>query len=281
MTKLTLSVLVITCLLFVTCNSDQEKTDASSNPSDSLSIETPGLAEFEFTSIVLNMPTPLDELSDMNNDGIQFDPELLAPLENASSHEATASIAINCAMYLVDMTYQAVFHQTEQLMAYSNTAHDLAQKIELADLFDADIKQNMEASMEDQAKLQNQIEQALEHMENYLTENDKLVNATQMLIGSWVEVQYLLTQSMVKLSEKDIAQDLKGHVFAQRNHLDNLLILIEEFKNEAGLHSEHEKLLVLEQSFQKIHESDEVNHEILVELAQEIKEIRTDLLGMN
>ena len=41
-----------------------------------------------------------------------------------------------------------------------------------------------------------------------------------------------------------------------------------------------EKMQKLEASFTKIHEAEEVGHEILVEVAGEIKEIRMDLLAM-
>ena len=59
-----------------------------------------------------------------------------------------------------------------------------------------------------------------------------------------------------------------------------MLVLLQEFKDEAGLHEELEKLKQLEVSLKKIHEAQEVTNDILVEVANEIKTIRTDLLAM-
>ena len=61
---------------------------------------------------------------------------------------------------------------------------------------------------------------------------------------------------------------------------ERLLKLLSEFKDEAGLKAEHTKLVTLEESFLKIHETEDVSHELLMELANEIEEIRNDIIGM-
>ena len=117
-------------------------------------------------------------------------------------------------------------------------------------------------------------------MEEKLADSKRLATATQLMVGSWVEMQYILTQSILEMPADKIAIDLKEHIFSQREHLDNLLILIKEVKGEAGLHDELAKMEQLEASFTKIHEAEEVGHDILVEVAGEIKEIRMDMLAM-
>jgi hypothetical protein len=245
---------------------------------DTTSVIAPEIAEFEFFNIIANMPTPLEELGDMNNDKIAFDASLLAPLENAVKHESNDAMAINCGIYIVDMTYQAVYHKNKDIINFTETVHQLAEKIDAVQIFDEAVSDNMKSRIEDKDSLKLVIGNGLASMENYLVENKRLATATQLLTGSWIEVQYILTQSMLKLS--DPAKDLKQHVFSQRVHLDNLLVLLHEFKDEAGLHEELEKLNQLEASFTKIHEAEEVSHDILLEVANEIKEIRNDFLGM-
>ena len=211
---------------------------------------------------------------------VAFKSELLAPVENANQHESKDAIALNCGIYIVDMVYQAVYHENKNLLLYTGVAHELSEKVGLDKFFDDMVNEQMKAKLENKDSLQFLVEKGLETMEQYLVDNKQLPIATQLLIGSWVETQYLLTQSILEQEEQKIAEDLKQHIFAQREHLANLLLLIHEVKDEAGLHDELAKLETLEASFTKIHESSEVNHDILVEVAKEIAEIRNDLLVM-
>jgi hypothetical protein len=66
----------------------------------------------------------------------------------------------------------------------------------------------------------------------------------------------------------------------QQIHLAKLIKLMHEFKDEAGLHDEHNKLMQLEESFKKIHSIEEVNEQIVMELKDEITRLRMDILAM-
>ncbi|MCH2021194.1 MAG: hypothetical protein MK207_01840 [Saprospiraceae bacterium] len=270
--------LLISFLIYSCGEGYNEQT--TNEETDSISVQMPDMAEFEFYKIIVNMPTPLDELGHMSNDDVPYNANLLAPLDKAETHTADHAIALNCGIYIVDMTYQAVYHDKTKILQYCQTAHDLANKIGVAQVFDDLITDNVKQKLDDKDSLQIVIEKGLEALEDYLVDNSKLPTATQLLVGSWVEMQYILTQSIMDQAAEDIANDLKEHIFSQREHLDNLLILLHEVKDEAGLHAELDKLNQLEASFTKIHQTDDVSHEILVEVAAEIKEIRMDLLAM-
>jgi len=274
--------LVFTCCLYACSdnNTSTAETAVNNNDSSDIVVEQPGMAEFEFFKIYVNMPTPLEELGHMNKDGIAYNEALLAPLENANKHESEDALAINCGMYIVDMTYQAIYHNTDKLMDYNQTVHQLADKFNASKIFDAIVADKIEAVLSDKDSLQIFIEKGLENMEEQLADNKRINNATQLMLGAWVEMQYILTQSILQLPDDQIANDLKEYIFGQREHLDNLIILLEQVKNEAGLHDEMDKLKQLEASFTKIHEASEVEHEILVEVANEIETVRNDLLNM-
>jgi hypothetical protein len=244
------------------------------------SMDAPDLGEFEFYTILINMPTPLDEFGHMEKDGVSFNKSLMAPVANATKHSKESAIALNCGVYIADMTYQAVYHETGELLNYTAAAFELADKIKAAKAFDHFISEKMEANMDSKDSLQIVIEKGLEAIEEEFVETKNLVTATQFMMGSWVEMQYILTQAMLNQPEDKIATDLKQHIFEQREHLQNLLLLLHEVKDDAGLHEELEKLIQLEASFTKVHEASEVDHKILVEVAEEIKVIRTDLLDM-
>ena len=111
-----------------------------------------------------------------------------------------------------------------------------------------------------------------------MIEHNKLEVACQILLGSWIETQYILLQSFIK--DKKPSTTVKQHVKEQQVHLANLIKLIHEFKDEAGMINELEKLNELEASFQKIHSLEEINESIILELSKEITLLRMDILAM-
>ena len=179
---------------------------------------------------------------------------------------------------MADLTYQTVYHKKEDLIAYLTVAHDLAGKCGTEYAFNKVLRSGLEENINNKDSLQAIIERGYDTMEEYLLKQDRVETATQLLTGGWIETQYLLILSLQQMPEP--TKHLKYHVFEQRVHLARLLKLLSEFKDEAGLEAEHDKLVTLEESFLKIHETEDVSHELLMELANEIEEIRNDIIGM-
>ena len=236
------------------------------------------LADFEFHMLIANMPKPLAELSDLNLDHVSFKKEMMCPIGAAEKHASASSIALNCGIYMADLTYQTVYHQKEDMIAYLTAAHDLAGKCGAEYAFNRVLRTGLEENINSKDSLEAIIERGYDAMEAYLLKEGRIETATQLLTGGWIETQYLLIQSLQQMPEP--TKELKYHVFEQRVHLERLLKLLSEFKDEAGLEKEHAKLLTLKESFLKIHATEDVSAEILAELADEITEIRNDIIGM-
>jgi hypothetical protein len=273
---ISLSLFIISCGSEPKINNAEQKTESKEDVKPE--IENDDLANFEFHVLIANMPKPLEELSDLNLDHVSFNKEMMCPLEAAEKHASVASIALNCGLYMADLTYQTVYHKKEDLIAYLTVAHDLAGKCGTEYAFNKVLRSGLEENMDNKDSLQAIIERGYETMEEYLLKENRIETATQLLTGGWIETQYLMMLSLQQMPEP--TKHLKYHVFEQRVHLERLLKLLSEFKDEAGLKAEHTKLVTLEESFLKIHATEDVSHELLTELANEIEEIRNDIIGM-
>ncbi|MDA9564203.1 hypothetical protein N9R81_05980 [Flavobacteriales bacterium] len=270
-------------ILLTSCGAEpkQEETTASETPvteevsQDDLAAEK---ADFDFHLLIANMPTPLEEFEDLSMNQGSFDIDLMVPISESNKHTTTAAIALNCGVYMVDLTYQTVYHEQEQMLAYLTAAHDLARKCGASYAFNKVLSSGLEKNIDNKDSLQAIMERGYDAMEEYLSNEGRIETATQLLTGGWIETQHIMMQSLQKMENP--TDLLKNHVFEQRNHLASLLKLLGEFKGEAGLEAEHDKLVKLEESFLKIHETEDVSHELLVELANEIQEIRDDIVGM-
>lgn len=278
-----LTTAVASSLLIASCGSEpqQEETTTNTTPAteepskEDLAADK---ADFDFHLLIANMPTPLEEFEDLSMNQGGFDANLMTPISEANKHTSTAAIALNCGVYMVDLTYQTVYHEQEQMLAYLTAAHDLARKCGASYAFNKVLSSGLEKNIDNKDSLQAVMERGYDAMEEYLSNEGRIETATQLLTGGWIETQHMMMQSLQKMENP--TDLLKNHVFEQRNHLASLLKLLGEFKGEAGLEAEHDKLVKLEESFLKIHATEDVSHELLVELADEIQEIRDDIVGM-
>lgn len=264
--KKLISVFIICCtFLFSIAQNDNLNNDAAT-------------VNKEFHDIVKSMPTPVKELEDLHQDKVKFNEHLLSSPLNLKKHETDAAVAINCGIYLVDFAYLAVYHQQDKMIEYRQLAHELAFKLDAAEPFHNFLSVNLEEKVKDHEELKKHVQFALTQTEEYLINNNKLTTASQILLGSWIETQYIMLQSF--MWDKKQSDEVKKDIMSQQVHLENLIKLVHEFKDEAGLENEHEKLEILLGSFKKIHSVYEVDEKIVMELKDEITRLRMDILSM-
>ncbi|MDA9564162.1 hypothetical protein N9R81_05770 [Flavobacteriales bacterium] len=232
----------------------------------------------EFHDLVKAMPSPIKELEDLRNDHVKYDEHLLSPAGNVSNYESDVAEAINCGIYLVDFAYLAVFHEQDKMIEYRALGLELASKLDAAEPFHDMLAVDLEHKVKDHEKLKAHIENALYATEDYLIDNNHLATASQMLLGSWVETQYILLHSFIR--EKRPSDVVKQHIVDQQIYLASLIELVSEFKDEAGMHNELERLNQLEESFKKLHTTADVTDLRAIELVDEITVLRMDILAM-
>lgn len=232
----------------------------------------------EFHVLVKSMPSPIEELEALRNDHEKFNENLLCPAANIKLHETDAALALNCGVYMVDFAYMAVHHKQDHMMEYRALALEMADKLDAAGPFHDVLAVDLEKKVKDHAALKKLIDEALYATEEGMLDSNHLATASQLLIGSWVETQYIVLQSFKQ--DKKPHKLVKEYIMDQQKHLANLINLVHEFRDEAGLHDELGRLNMLEGSFKKIHSLDEVNDEIVAELTDEITRLRMDITAM-
>jgi hypothetical protein len=151
----------------------------------------------EFHDIVKQMPSPINELEDLHNDKVKFNEHLLSSPANLKQHETSAAVAINCGIYLVDFAYLAVYHEQEKMMEYRQLAHELAFKLDAAAPFHDFLAVDLEHKVKDHEGMKKHVASALSETEEFLIDSNRLATASQILLGTWVETQYILLQSFM------------------------------------------------------------------------------------
>ena len=236
------------------------------------------VVENEFHTIIKSMPSSIEQLEALHNDKVKFNEHLLSPASNIEHFESDAAEAINCGIYMVDFAYLAVFQEQDKMMQYRALALELAAKIEADKPFHNVLAIDLDNKVKDYDVLKKAIGDALNATENQLIDSNHIATASQMLLGSWIETQYIMLQSFIR--DKKPSAKVKQHIVDQQVHLANMIKLVHEFKDDAGFHEELEKLNQLEASFLKIHNIEDVTETVVLELVDEITRLRMDILAM-
>ncbi|HEX7412475.1 MAG TPA: hypothetical protein VF411_00415 [Bacteroidia bacterium] len=193
------------------------------------------LAEFKFTTLVINIPSPFEIVGILPKVGIPFNAELLNPVDKVSKYTTSTKKGLNYGAYVVDLVYLSTNQQFAQLKSYFKTSRDLAQSLDCLESFDKVAGKRLEKNMDKADTINKVMDQLYGEMDSYLRSNDRLLTATQILIGSWVESQYLTTSLLKNEAKNDKNQLLFTKVNEQRNSLAKLVDLLKEYEKEKEL----------------------------------------------
>ncbi len=223
-------------VILVSCNSTTNPP-ASEVKKDSAKKETPAqptndLADFEFHTLVINVPSPFQIITLLPKSNIAFNKDVLNSTDNETKYTTSGKKAMNYGVYVVDLVYLSTNEQFSQVKGYFKTSRNLAQSIGCADSFDKIAGNRLEKNIDKKDTINKVIDQIYTEMDGYLRSNDRLLAATQILVGSWVESQYV-TVSLIKNETKNNDNGiLFQKVSEQGNTIDKLVQLLKEYEKE-------------------------------------------------
>jgi hypothetical protein len=262
MTKLIYLAALTFPVYLISCGGNHEKTVEETVSIDSTiskdTTKVDQLAEFKFQTTIANIPyPPADMFATVTKTNSTFDANLINKKENAAKYVTTAKKGLNYGVYTVDLIYLAASGNVDDLKAYFNTARDLAKQLDMVDSFDKIAKNHTENSVENKDSIIKVVNEVYAATDAYLRTNERLTVATQILVGSWVESQFV-TLSILKSNPKTTENSvLFKKVYEQKLHIVNLTNLLKEYEKEKDLKSIITDLNTIKDEFAKISTEDD------------------------
>lgn len=233
-------------------------------------------AEFEFEMAVANMPSPVEHIDVLQHHDHLYNKALVAPLESADKFVTTGQKAIGFGMYMVDLSYMAETGHTESMLAYFNTAHKLAGELGAAESFEAIVGDLMEGDQPTES-IHSYVEQGYGELEGYLTSDEHLATASALLIGSWLEGQYIVTHMIQNVEHEEVREHMLNDINDQKLHLDNLLGLMNAL-NDGALSDHIAEFEKLHNTYHSFADASELTPEIIVQINSELETLRASFL---
>lgn len=189
------------------------------------------MADFKFSFTLANLPSPLDVINTVYNTEVPFDNTLLNPTDNEEKYISATKKALNYGVYGVDMAYIAYYGNKQDLYDYYSTSKKIAEGLGLVKTFEK-FTDRFKENADNKDSVMVIVDQAYSETDKYLRTNDRLMTASFILAGSFLESLYISSSLMKNQDRSAKYINTYDKVFEQKLVLNNLVDLFKEFKSK-------------------------------------------------
>jgi hypothetical protein len=277
-------IIAVSCIAaLVSCGNDSTKTETTEAPKDTVK-QVPQtqpeneLADFEFHTLVINIPSPFEILTYLPKAGIPYNKSLINPTSNETKYTTTTKKGLNYGAYIVDLVYLSTNEQFSDVKTYFKTSRNLAQSLGCAESFDNISGSRLEKNIDQKDTINKVIDQIYIEMDSYLRSNERLLTATQILVGSWIESQYI-TISLIKDQAKTNENAILFDKVLQQNFTSQKLVqLLKEYEKEKDFKAMIDGVTELDKIYSGI-KNGELDSATLGKLHAKLTEVRAKMVN--
>ena len=157
------------------------------------------------------IPLPIDLFKYLVAEDVQYNTDLLVPLENMDKYAKETKQAMALGVYSADIAYCSLYKRQQEVMGYFNCAFKLADKLDISEGFNFRYVERMENNVNSADSLSNIAAESYWKACNYLNDNEKNNILPFVIYGGWVESQYLCVASNdLKSTREQIMNQQEG-----------------------------------------------------------------------
>jgi hypothetical protein len=166
-------------------------------------------------------PSPAEMLSVIDVADLNFDPDLLTPMENVDKYLDTKSRTVALGFYITDLAYAALFGRHEETLDYLETVRAVAEQVRVTGAINDELIQKARDNVAYLDSLFSISNQAFINMLFFCERNDRPNTIVMLSAGTFIESLFLAVNLVDKY---DHAGHLLQHLADQKYALDNLMI---------------------------------------------------------
>ena len=275
----TASAILLSGLFLTACSSNNTNSEQATD-SVTVAVDTTPVnkySEYLFQYTLLNLPPPMQLLSEFSQSNLPVDMSLLNSPDNVTNYRTASKQALNYGVYGMDLGYLVVNNRILDIKKYYSTTQQLASDLNMSESFNA-YQARFEKNSENKDSLARLVDEAMISTDNYLRSNERLQTASQALAGSWLECQYI-TVNLLKNQDRNADNEkLYQRVWEQRLYLDKISELLGTFKADKELTKLTTDFNALLAMYKVPGDSKEITKEFLNNLSVKLNEVRNGIV---
>jgi hypothetical protein len=248
MTKKTLLLIALIAILFAGCKSGGRE-EAPDLLRDSDITGQASLSDDMIGEMITSIPNPVEMSSLLQRSGVVYSQELLNPVNNISTYNTNFKKALNLGVYGTDLVYMNIYDRTVATLQYLRNVKDLAGDLRVGQFFDYETLNRLSESSRNIDSVLFITNSGFDKMSRYLINQNRSNTSVLVSYGTWIESLYIATNVQTIPPNKDIIYRRIGE---QKIVLDNMTLLIYNFRKDPDFTELFEDLLLLKKAFDKV-----------------------------
>ena len=221
-----LSLFVIAALFLSACG--QRPTENLEVDMDDAEVGELQISSETMNEIIQNIASPIEVAALINSMNVPFSTSYLADPESLSTNTTSFEMAYSLGALSADLGYLNMYEKTGTAVNYLSSINRLADALQIGQFFDFATIKRLATTSSDLDSLMFISMNSFNNMDDYLRETDRSNLSALMIAGVWMEGLFLATQVAVLNSN----EDLKSMIGEQKLILNDLLLILNNYKNE-------------------------------------------------
>ncbi len=275
--------LISSALLFATACSNNSKPEGAATEENAVATDSSSAAKeeftmFEFDKMMANFPKPLDMVNEIAKAGVKFDKASVNDLANEANYTTESKQALNFGVYSVDLGYLSAYDKKQDILKSFKTVRKLAESLNAIESFEKVAGANFESKMSNKDTLMKIADDVYYESYNHIKGSNRLLIATQIVCGSWIESQNFALQGLMNYDRNAKTEFLYNKIFEQRTHLENLLNVMNQFKDNEEMKPLIADYENLKAEYFKFKDTKELTKSSIAELAKAVNGERNNII---
>jgi hypothetical protein len=198
--------------------------------------------------IIGSIPSPLEISMIIKESGGDYDEKLLNSNDNISKYNSSFKKAINLGIYGADLGYVNIYNKSTDALAYLYSIKKLTEELNIGQFYDFNTIKRLATNSENIDSLLYITTSNFQKINSFLHEKKRSDQSVLILTGGWLEGLHI-TCEIAKRNDNATLQEKIGE---QKVVLDQLLLLVSYFKDDAGMTMMFEELKELQKVYSQI-----------------------------
>ena len=278
--------------IMVSCGGQKSETTDESGDFDAAKEDLKESIE----EVVYNIPSPAELPYLLEATGADFNGSFVNSKDAVERYKTTFDkAALNLGVYAGDIGYLSSYSQTQEALEYLQITKELADYLGVVDAIDEVVITRFEENIDERDSLESIINNAVEHVDEYLVSEQRNRVAALVTTGSFVEGLYLSTE-LVRTYPRDLLPDdtrnliltpVISIIFDLEKSLNELIRLIGSVEQDELVTEIKDGLLVLQANYESINMEEQIKNnradlmltdEALTSITETVNQLRTGII---
>ena len=254
-------------------------TDAATPASPKDSGKVDGLTQFKYDKLISNIPIPFDILRTHAEVPLTYNASVLNPTSSLPFYSSNTIKALNLGIYGGDLAYSITYEKFEDMGSYLKCAKKLADDLGIPLAFDQRALATYKKFGTNKDSLEKIVFASYSEVDKTLKSNERIGLASLVVTGGWLEGLYTTLKTLGSTPKTDKSKVLYTKIWEQKNHLDMILNLLAQFKDDKAFASLVQEFNSIKSVYDGLSVKTEISETEVAALSKKVDAVRSKIVA--